>query len=132
MKVILLLLLASLDALAVHCSRRHMKTSSGLATIKVVTVGMQNAGKTSLLCRLNSPSDKLGQRVPTIVAAMATVERTVNDKKHTLHVWDTAGQEKTNAMTSNLYIRGAAIILIVFDTTTKVRDDRLTRLSPLL
>lgn len=85
--------------------------------IKIVLVGDQNVGKTSLLRYL---VDKKPLECPTATTSIyLTVEQLeVKGKTVSVNIWDTAGEEQYRSLTS-VYLRSAKGVLIVFDLTHK-------------
>lgn len=82
--------------------------------IKAVFVGNTNTGKTSALLALqNQYVDTLSQQ-STIGVEFGTILKQINNKKIKFCIWDTAGQEKFNAITHSFY-RGTSIVVIFFD-----------------
>eukprot|EP01121_Diplochlamys_sp_Union-15-3_P022219 TRINITY_DN938_c0_g2_i1.p1 TRINITY_DN938_c0_g2~~TRINITY_DN938_c0_g2_i1.p1 ORF type:complete len:209 (-),score=28.68 TRINITY_DN938_c0_g2_i1:85-711(-) len=86
-------------------------------TIKVLTIGDSNVGKTSLLMKFtdNVFSETL---IPTLGSDYKTKIVQVEDKKVKVQVWDTAGQERFRTITASYY-KQAQVILICYDTTKK-------------
>ncbi|XP_033339078.1 uncharacterized protein LOC117227706 [Megalopta genalis] len=88
-----------------------MKTPEG----KVVALGFQGVGKTSIICRYINKT--LSERShPTIGACYHTCYLTVENTRIVLKVWDTAGQEKFRSM-APMYYRSANAAMLVFDLT---------------
>ena len=80
-------------------------------------IGDTNVGKTSILFRyVNGSFDK--EMKMTCGAGFKTKEVSYNDKgdKIKLNIWDTAGQEKYDALTK-MYFKGAEAALVVYDMT---------------
>jgi Ras-related protein Rab-6A len=88
---------------------------------KVVLLGEQNVGKTSLLMRFHLDTwDAMSYNTPgqTFVAhPVALAEEEV-----TLHVWDTPGQEKFAAQ-STLCVRDAYCCVVVYDVALPESHD---------
>lgn len=83
---------------------------------KVVLVGDQSVGKTSLLERIVYNKYK-HHDVPTIgVEFQAKILTLLNDKKIKCQVWDTAGQEAF-APIIKTYFRGSAGVMVCYDVT---------------
>lgn len=55
---------------------------------------------------------------PTVGGDFLTANITLKGKKYTLHIWDTAGQEKFESI-SNTFYRDTDACIIVFDITDK-------------
>ncbi|RZF46797.1 hypothetical protein LSTR_LSTR012020 [Laodelphax striatellus] len=88
-----------------------MRTVEG----KVVVLGSQGVGKTSLVVRY------IGKMFshhisPTIGASFFTCNINIDDTRVKLQVWDTAGQERFRSMVP-MYYRNANAALLVFDIT---------------
>lgn len=88
---------------------------------KIILSGDSGVGKTSILAKFCS--NKFETDISsTIGIEFATKIMDVHDSKLNedvkvkLQIWDTAGQEKYNALTS-VYYRNAAIVVIVYDVT---------------
>ena len=85
-------------------------------SFKVVILGNTSVGKSSISLRACKDIFQ-EQNVPTITGEffMKRLEST-NDNIIDLLIWDTAGQERYNSIVP-IYIRGAKIIMFVFDLT---------------
>ncbi|KAH3732441.1 small GTPase [Pelomyxa schiedti] len=95
------------------------KASSGNALleeegVKLVLVGETFTGKTCLVGRLSQ--DRFITTSSTVGAAFQEHAITVAGRAIKLNIWDTAGQERFHSMTQ-MYYRGAAAALIVYDIT---------------
>jgi small GTP-binding protein len=88
---------------------------SELPAFKVCICGQQGVGKTAILNRRTSGVFNSDYR-PTIAAAFASVNETVNGRPIVLNVWDTAGQEKYQNMMP-LYFRNVACVVLVLDAS---------------
>jgi len=77
-------------------------------------VGTKNVGKTSIFNRY--VYDDFTQTQMTLGAYFGLKTCSVNDRAVNLAIWDTAGEEKFDSMTS-FYCRNAAAALIVYDIT---------------
>lgn len=74
----------------------------GMRAFKVILVGAQSVGKSSILCQL------INSQFPTAYQATVgidyhTYSSSIAGKTYSLQVWDTAGQEKFRALTSTYY-----------------------------
>ncbi|ORY00687.1 ras-like GTP-binding protein RYL2 [Basidiobolus meristosporus CBS 931.73] len=92
-----------------------------LLEAKVVILGSQGVGKTSLVVRYvqrtfspNCPS--------TIGASFMTTKLVVENCKVRLQIWDIAGQERFRSM-APMYYRGANAAVIVYDLTSRKSFD---------
>ena len=85
--------------------------------IKLILVGDTNVGKTTLLNNYleNGFSEDI---TPTIGLENKVKTIDIHGLKAKIQIWDTAGQEKFNALTQQ-YFRNADGILLVFDLTNK-------------
>uniref|UniRef100_A0A8C1SNU7 Ras-related protein Rab-24 n=1 Tax=Cyprinus carpio TaxID=7962 RepID=A0A8C1SNU7_CYPCA len=83
---------------------------------KVVMLGKESVGKTSLVERYVHRRFLVGPYQNTIGAAFVAKALNVNDKVVTLGIWDTAGSERYEAM-SRIYYRGARAAIVCYDLT---------------
>lgn len=86
-----------------------MKTIEG----KVVMLGSQGVGKTSLIGRYLGNFD---QASPTIGASFFNCKINLDDARIKLQMWDTAGQERFRSM-APMYYRNSNAAMLVFDLT---------------
>jgi len=82
--------------------------------VKLVLLGHKNVGKTSIFNRY--VYDEYGKTSMTIGAYFGMKQLRVSDRMVNLAIWDTAGEEKFDALTS-FYCRGAACALVCYDIT---------------
>lgn len=82
---------------------------------KVVVLGSQGVGKTSLVTRYETKTFSRNTS-STIGASFSNIEIIINDTKVKMQVWDTAGQERFRSM-APMYYRGAHAALLVYDIT---------------
>lgn len=85
---------------------------------KIVILGDVSVGKSSLIARFVDNKFK-GDYEPSIGVDFASKSIKYKDKLIKLQIWDTAGQEKYKSLIPS-YIRGANIIFVVFDLTSKI------------
>ncbi|XP_016130363.1 ras-related protein Rab-24-like [Sinocyclocheilus grahami] len=83
---------------------------------KVVMLGKESVGKTSLVERYVHRRFLVGPYQNTIGAAFVAKALDVGDKVVTLGIWDTAGSERYEAM-SRIYYRGARAAIVCYDLT---------------
>jgi small GTP-binding protein len=96
---------------------------------KIVVLGSQGVGKTSLVTRFISPSTTLPS--PSDPSSLPAPQSTIGASFHTkrvldpdtsttvrLQIWDTAGQERFRSI-SRLYYRGANAGLLCYDITNE-------------
>ena len=81
---------------------------------KVVMVGLDNAGKTTILYRLN-----LGDVITTNPTVGSNVEE-VTHRGVRFQVWDLGGQDKLRKVWSTYYV-GAHAVVLVIDSTDRER-----------
>ena len=74
---------------------------------KVVMVGLDNAGKTTILYRLN-----LGDVITTNPTVGSNVEE-VTHRSVRFQVWDLGGQDKLRKVWSTYYVGAHAVILVI-------------------
>ena len=92
---------------------------------KIIILGIQNAGKTTILYRLS-----IGQLIKTTPTIGSNVEEIAyNNIK--LQAWDLGGQESTRSLWSVYYVNTDAIIYVI-DTHDDNYDDSKTQFYKLL
>ena len=84
---------------------------------KIIVLGDSSSGKTNIITRYIQ-NKFIGDSQPTIGVEMFVKEFNFNDDKVTAQIWDTAGQEKYNTLTSSYY-KGAKGAFIVYDISLK-------------
>eukprot|EP00756_Hemistasia_phaeocysticola_P021272 Hpha_TRINITY_DN15765_c1_g1::TRINITY_DN15765_c1_g1_i4::g.39616::m.39616/K07874/RAB1A; Ras-related protein Rab-1A len=96
--------------------RRWGSKSDAGNTVKMIVVGDQETGKTSIVKRLTAHSF-VDDTKHTIGAEFSSKRVLLSDEVEiNLQIWDTAGQERFRTITSSYY-RGAHGIIIVYDVT---------------
>ncbi|NWH78430.1 RAB24 protein, partial [Piaya cayana] len=83
---------------------------------KVVLLGQEGVGKSSLVERCAHRRFRPGPYQNTIGAAFVAKVMTVGEQTVTLGIWDTAGSERYEAM-SRIYYRGARAAIVCYDLT---------------
>ncbi|XP_042213795.1 ras-related protein RabJ-like [Homarus americanus] len=86
--------------------------------VKVVVLGSQGVGKTSLVTRYETKSFHR-KSSSTIGASFSNVDILLEGTKVKMQVWDTAGQERFRSM-APMYYRGANAALLIFDLSNYV------------
>ena len=92
--------------------------------LKVILVGESGTGKTSLINSVQGQVFYEGTQISTLMSSFIKVELTINEKKYSVNLWDTIGQEKYRSLT-NLFLNGAQIVIFVFDITSKGSFEQL-------
>eukprot|EP00731_Ephydatia_muelleri_P021383 Em0013g1110a len=90
---------------------------------KVVMLGQQACGKTSLVERYMKGTFRGGDYHSTIGAAFVTTKIDVGGKQVIMGIWDTAGTERYESMT-RIYYRGASVAVVCFDLSEIKSFDR--------
>ncbi|XP_034234655.1 ras-related protein Rab-24-like [Thrips palmi] len=93
------------------------------ADFKVVLLGSEDVGKTSLMKRYVSDRYHSRPHNNTIGAAFSSKKITSRGRDIVIGIWDTAGSERYYAM-SQLYYRDAKAAVVCFDLTERVTFDR--------
>ena len=92
---------------------------------KIIILGVQNAGKTTILYRLS-----IGQLVKTTPTIGSNVEEiSYNNVK--LQAWDLGGQESTRSIWNVYYVNTDAVVYVI-DTHDENYDDSKTQFYKLL
>jgi len=116
---------------AAHCVLTHMtatlpsafdlERARPLPTVKLLLVGDEGVGKTSLMTRWTA--DEFNSCVASTIGIDFAIKiMEVDEQRVKLQIWDTAGQERFRTITQ-AYYRGAMGICICFDLT----DDKSFR-----
>ena len=90
---------------------------------KVVLLGEGYVGKTSLILRYTQNFFS-GERTQTTQAAYVSKTVPLDKKEYTLNIWDTAGQEKYQALTP-IYYRDSQGAILVYDVTQPQSFERV-------
>ncbi len=93
--------------------------------LKVVIVGDSSVGKTCLLYQFCQNRYNATTK-PTIGIDYLTYDTAVDNKKVTVHFWDTAGQEKFRGLTT-AYYKNCHGMILVYDIANRKTFDSLTR-----
>ena len=92
---------------------------------KIILLGIQNAGKTTILYRLS-----IGQLVKTTPTIGSNVEE-ISYNNIKLQAWDLGGQESSRSVW-DVYFTNTDAIIYVIDTTDETFDDSKTQFYKLL
>jgi len=105
----------SSESLKTFSASQFEKTSEYDYLFKILLLGSQGVGKSSLLARF-ADNEFLDTYRTTVGVdfKIRTVE--IDDKTIKLQLWDTAGQERFKTVT-NTYFRGAHGVILVYDVT---------------
>ena len=88
-----------------------------MRAFKVIIVGPQAVGKSSILFRLSEAKFNTAY-LSTVGIDFKTYATQVGDKHYSLQIWDTAGTARYNTVTPNYY-RNVDGILLVFDISNR-------------
>ena len=89
---------------------------------KVIIVGPQAVGKSSILFRLSQAKFNSAY-LSTVGIDFKTYSTQVEGKPYSLQIWDTAGQQKFRALTSTYY-KGSQACVCVFDLSDESTINR--------
>ena len=92
-------------------------------TLKIVVIGDAGVGKTCLMQRYMTGSFSTDYRT-TVGADFLSTKLTVDEVTYNLQIWDTAGQEKFQAIGAAFY-RGSDCCIVVFDLTMRKSFENL-------
>ena len=96
---------------------------------KTITVGNSSVGKSSIVMKL-CQKVFIQSRESTIGASFLTHSTVIDNNTIKFEIWDTAGQERYKSLIP-MYLRGAQIIIFVFDLTdVSTFDDLVTNWIP--
>lgn len=98
---------------------------TGIPILKVVIVGDENVGKTSINRRYCEGRFE-ASRIATIGVDFQTHTVSLEDGPVKLSIWDMAGQDRFQVMRPGFY-RGTRSTALVFDVTNPVTLERLVR-----
>lgn len=85
---------------------------------KVVLLGSQGVGKTSLILRLTTGSFSAIPAPASLDGSLYKRKLVHNGVPVKLQIWDTAGQERFRSM-APIYYRGAHVCILVYDITDR-------------
>lgn len=91
--------------------------SDGLEA-KVVLLGSQGVGKTSLIIRYTTRTFSPTPAAATIGSSLHTRKLVQDGVRVKLQIWDTAGQERFRSM-APIYYRGAHVCVLVYDISDR-------------
>ena len=92
---------------------------------KIILIGDSSSGKTNIINRYIS-NKFVENSQPTIGVEMFSRDYLIDGDSIHAQIWDTAGQEKYNTLTSSYY-KGAKGALVVYDVTQKATFDQVER-----
>lgn len=89
---------------------------------KVVLLGSQGVGKTSLILRYTTRLFSPSPAAATIGSSLHTRKLVHSGVRVKLQIWDTAGQERFRSM-APIYYRGAHVCVLVYDISDRTSFD---------
>ena len=89
--------------------------SGNIRTEKIVFLGAQSSGKTSIVNFINNGSFNIDSQ-STVGASFLSKTLIINNQNLKLDIWDTAGSEKYKSLTP-MYYRDARAAIVVIDLT---------------
>jgi small GTP-binding protein len=89
---------------------------------KVVLLGSQGVGKTSLILRFTTRTFSATPAAATIGSSLHTRKLVHAGTRVKLQIWDTAGQERFRSM-APIYYRGAHVCVLVYDVADRASFD---------
>ncbi|CAD5118643.1 DgyrCDS7330 [Dimorphilus gyrociliatus] len=102
-----------------------MSTAGGKVDLKIVLLGKENSGKTSLVERY--VYDRFAPKYQSTIGAAFGAKKITpkgSSKAYVAGIWDTAGAERYEAM-SRIYYRGARAAIVCYDITDDTSFDRV-------
>ena len=91
---------------------------SSMRKFKLVFLGEQSVGKTSLITRFMYDTFDVNYQA-TIGIDFLSKTMYLDDRTVRLQLWDTAGQERFRSLIPS-YIRDSSVAIIVYDVTSKL------------
>ena len=96
-------------------SNPEISSADGLEA-KVVLLGSQGTGKTSIILRYTTQAFQVQ---PATIGSSLHTRKSVHDGvRVSLQIWDTAGQERFRSM-APIYYRGAHVCVLVYDISDR-------------
>ena len=99
-------------------SSRNNKTTGQVTKYKLVFLGDQSVGKTSIVTRFMYDTFDSSYQA-TIGIDFLSKTMYLEDRTVRLQLWDTAGQERFRSLIPS-YIRDSSVAVIVYDITSKI------------
>ncbi|KAH7826477.1 Rab6b [Monocercomonoides exilis] len=96
---------------------------SGIRQYKIIFLGDQGVGKTSLIARFMYDSFDLNYQ-PTVGIDFLSKSVAVDGRAMKLHLWDTAGQERFKALIPS-YLRDTSAAIVLYDITRRPSFDNV-------
>ena len=93
------------------------KTEHEEIKYKLIVIGDENVGKTSIINRFKT-NQFTGDYEPTVGLDFQSIPLLIDNQNVTLLLYDTAGQEKYRSLIP-LYTKDANIIFLIYDTTNE-------------
>ena len=94
-----------------------MENSNYKNGIKAILIGESGVGKTNLI-NVSVGLEFLEYTSSTYYNSFVEKIFIINNKKYTLHLWDTIGQEKFRPLT-RIFFKDSKIVILVYDKTSK-------------
>eukprot|EP00397_Hematodinium_sp_SG-2012_P025896 GEMP01027092.1.p1 GENE.GEMP01027092.1~~GEMP01027092.1.p1 ORF type:complete len:225 (+),score=41.76 GEMP01027092.1:360-1034(+) len=95
----------------------HSNDMRSISSYKVIVLGRQGVGKTSLISRYNYHSFH-NSYTPTVGVDFVSRALQLDGQVVKLQLWDTAGQERFNALISS-YLRDSCAAVVVYDVSDR-------------
>ena len=92
--------------------------------IKIILIGESEVGKTCLMTQFIKSKFE-NELIPTIASDKVIKQYEINNKKLTLELWDTVGQEKYRSV-NKIFMKNSKIALIIYSITEKNSFKQLT------
>ena len=92
--------------------------------IKVILVGEEGTGKTSLINTAVGKKFVEGTQISSMTCSFVKLTKELDDTEYTINLWDTIGQERFRSLTK-VFFKNSEIVIFVFDITSKESFDSL-------
>lgn len=95
-------------------------------SLKIIIIGDSNVGKSTIFKKVQNKEINIHKEQPTIGMDFARIYYNIDNKNVTVHLWDTAGQEKYHCIIKS-YFREICGIILMFDVSNEQSFNNLKK-----
>jgi len=95
-------------------------------SLKIIIIGDSNVGKSTIFKKVQNKEINIHKEQPTIGMDFARISYNIDNKNVTVHLWDTAGQEKYHCIIKS-YFREICGIILMFDISNEQSFNNLKK-----